>query len=913
MLNSVFSDRRDGNDWRRRLPSKVCLPKEALLKTYLKVMAASTNLFIVTLIAIFVFVPYPPILAAWQNTPQSQESLEQADPFQNYPQVSRLLARLSEESLTADQHIDLAREVIEKAKLTNDGVLEFHTYIAVMDCVSIRTNLDECKNVLDLAAEIDAEVDAPKLTARLQYLKAGYLNKVGKYKESIELIKKARASQALTPRDLIASNLVLGVSCWRLGLLEQAFAANQAVIASAELGQSSEQDVEVRNAKSNVAWMLVAMKKFEKAASVYDELDPLDPKKLIFLRASIGRCEIALGKNDIDTAMELSQHLLDTCEPQEDELDEWGNRRKRELIGMLYLIQARCYFERKDFSTAQRLCEKAIELTEGGPRRLYDTQAILGVIVANRGKPELGIAIVREAYEAAEAAGQSYSKLIASEKLTQLYEDNGRLEEAFAQFKLTEEIENSMKVGDLELRLELNELQHKALLRERRITTEERAKTRQAELVAANAISQAEKSKAIQYGTGLAFALTLLGVTGYLVSQSRRKKIQNQLNEVRERAEYQEKIAQKKRIEDIGELTESVAHDFNNILQIICQTNFLIEDSLGEQLTGTQKKLLENESNAVAVASKITEQLLTYAKRQATAPKVESIATMLDSTQALFSSVRESTQVVVMPFDETLAINVDQRQFSSSILNLLLNARDSMEGTGVIEIQVSKQAIPEPNSLQLQAGDYVCIEVSDAGKGMNEEQLQRACEPFFTTKPQTTGTGLGLSSVKGFVEQAAGAIKIESTFERDTTVSLYFPKVDVAEAFNQAVKADFAKATTTERVCLIVEDNPLVRSTLELMMESCGYTSISCCSADDAHDLLKTEHGFSLILSDIRMPGEWDGIDLAEWIKVTFPEIQVVLISGNDAPSDLEHFTFLRKPFRFADLQAVLELESIHQ
>ena len=130
----------------------------------------------------------------------------------------------------------------------------------------------------------------------------------------------------------------------------------------------------------------------------------------------------------------------------------------------------------------------------------------------------------------------------------------------------------------------------------------------------------------------MAFGLTLLGGTGYFVSQSRRKKTQNQLNEAREHAEHQEELAQKKRIEDIGELTESVAHDFNNILQVICQTNFLIEDSLGEHLTSTQEKLLRNEGNAVAVASKITEQLLTYAKRQATAPKVGLVSTMLDLT-----------------------------------------------------------------------------------------------------------------------------------------------------------------------------------------------------------------------------------------------------------------------------------------
>ena len=876
-------------------------------------MAAFTHFFVASLIATFCFVPHPLVLAAWKIPPQSQESLELSDPFQGYPKVKRLLARLEDKSLAAEQKVELAREVIKEVEATTNSVLKFNAYLALLGNVSIQTNARECKNILGLAAAMDEEVDAPKLTARLQYLKARYLNKVGKFKESIELIKKARASQLLSQKDLIASNLVLGVSCGRLGLFEQAFAANQAVLIDAKSGGLSEQDHGFRLAKSNLAWMLVRMKEFEKAKVLYDELDPLDPKTLLFLRVSLGRCEIALSKNDIDKAMELSQNALDICEAQKGEFGKWRSQMKRGLIGLAYLIQTRCYFERGEFSTAQRLCEKAIELIKNRPRRLYDSQAILGVIVASRGKPELGIKIVREAFEAADAAEIVYSKLIASEKLTKLYEDNGRFKEAFSQFKLTEEIENSMKVEDLELRLELNELQHRAKLDEQRIKTEGRAETRQAELVAANAISQAEKSKAIQSGIGLAFALTLLGGTGYFVSQSRRKKTQNQLNEARERAEHQEELAQKKRIEDIGELTESVAHEFNNILQVICQTNFLIEDSLGEHLTSTQQKLLQNEGNAVAVASKITEQLLTYAKRQATAPKVVLVSTMLDLTHKLFGPVSDSTQLSMLEFDETLAVNVDPRQFSSSILNLLLNARDSMGGTGLIEVRVSKHTISQPNSLQLEAGDYVCIEVSDSGKGMDDEQLQRACEPFFTTKPPTTGTGLGLSSVKGFVEQAAGAIKIESTLGRDATVSLYFPKANVAAGSNQLVKADSAAAITPKRVCLIVEDNPLVRSTLELMMESCGYQSTSCCSADEAHDLLKTGHDFSLVLSDIRMPGEWDGIDLAQWIQVTFPEIQIVLISGNDAPSDLEHFPFLRKPFRFADLQAILKIQSVHQ
>ena len=886
--------------------------KKALLDTHVNVMGSSTHLFVAMLIV--GFAPQPQALAVWKKSPQlqglSHSPPKQDGPFQRYPQVKRLLKRLEDKSLAADQCVEVAHEVMEAVEAIDNDVLRLQAYLALMDFSAIRVELELCKDLLSLAAEVDEKVNDPRLTARLQYLGARYQNKIGEFRKTIELIKKAQVSKLLSPQDLSTSNLVLGVACERLGLLEQSYEAFQQALVIDDADNSR---ANVRLAKSNLGEILVRMKKFERAAAVFDELDPLDTPSYVFVRVTLGRCKIALSKHDTDTAMKLSQTAIESYKVPTRKISEWGNQRKREYMGLLFLMQARCYAMRDEFETAQKFCEKALELLKNKPQEFYAAKAILGGIVANRGNPELGIKMVRDSYEAAKAEKHLYSELTASEKLTQLYEDNGYFKEAIAQYKLTEAFKISMKVGDWELQHELDELQHQAKLKEQRITTEERAKTKQAELVAANAISQADKSKTIQYGTGAAFALTLLGGVAYFVSQSRRKKTQSQLNLARERVEFQEQLAQKKRLEDVGELTESVAHDFNNFLQIICQINFLLEDSLGEQLTNTQEKLFQNEDNAVAVASKITEQLLTYAKRQATAPKVALITMMLESAFALFGADKDSAPVSVSEFDQTLAINVDQQQFSNAILNVLLNAHDSMDGTGVIKFRIAEQAISSPNSLQLRAGDYVCIEISDSGKGMNDEQLRRACEPFFTTKPPTTGTGLGLSSVKGFVEQAGGAIKLASTIGRGATVSLYFPKADAAVDFRQPVKSDFTVATLSERVCLIVEDNPIVRSTLELMLESCGYKSTSCCCADDARDLLKAEHDFSLVLSDIRMPGEWSGIDLAKWIKVTFPEIQVVLISGNDAPSDLERVAFLRKPFLLRDLQSVLEIEPVHQ
>ena len=549
----------------------------------------------------------------------------------------------------------------------------------------------------------------------------------------------------------------------------------------------------------------------------------------------------------------------------------------------------------------------------------------MGLIVAETDSPQRAIEIVSKAFDDAKAlrncraVDRVHVQLFSSEALTRLYLENERFEEAYVQLKKTKEVRDSLTVEDLELQLKLSEMHRQNEADDQRlelIKTEERAKTAQAKMVAANAIADTEKSNVIRNVIGTVFLLTILGVAGYWGSENRRRQVHHQLTETKRQAEHQEQFAQQKRIEDIGQLTGRVAHDFNNILQVIYQSEFLLEGSLGEKLTEEHKDLLEKKGIAVSDAVKITRQLLTYARRQAISPKVELVSTMLQSTEALFDSIGDLIQVNVLNFDDKLAINVDQPQFSSAILNLLLNARDAMEGKGLIDVKVSEQLITQPNSLNLDTGSYVQVVVSDTGKGMTKEQLERSCEPFFTTKLQTTGTGLGLSSVQGFVEQAGGAISIQSEPSVGTIVSLYFPKVVVAEVQSPEVQKPSAiseslHSNSKDLVCLIVEDNIEVRTTLALMMESLGFDCTSCSSADEAHILLQAKHDFSLVLTDVQLPGVRSGIDLAEWIRERFPKLSVVLISGSDAPPNLEGYTFLRKPIRFADLQAELQLELI--
>ena len=176
--------------------------------------------------------------------------------------------------MAADQRVEVAHEVMKAVELIDNDVLRLQAYFALMDFPAIRVELELCRDLLSLAAEIDEKVNAPRLTARLQYFGARYQNKIGEFRKAIELIKKAQVSKLLSQQDLSASNLVLGVACERLGLLEQSYKAFQQVLVIDDADKSV-----VNNglAKSNLGAILVRMKKFEKAAAVYDELDPLNP------------------------------------------------------------------------------------------------------------------------------------------------------------------------------------------------------------------------------------------------------------------------------------------------------------------------------------------------------------------------------------------------------------------------------------------------------------------------------------------------------------------------------------------------------------------------------------------------------------------------------------------------------------
>ena len=738
-----------------------------------------------------------------QSLPHLTSEQTLAQFLTGHSQIDELLAKGKNSSLSRVSRRKAVAEAIKLAESANDPQLELRTLTIALEVFWPLSKTAEFERLLDRTAELSDDVRNPRFTALIQLLDARYLLRVSRPDEAIDRIKKAQASKLLPKRDLARSYNYLTFVYARRGLVRKAFDASREAI---NLFDDDDPAQELSHAHSNFAWMFVRAKRFDKAEQLYDEIG-FGPEDKPYCWSLAARCEIALHRENFDRAMQWVQLGLEDALPAA----KLSKDRKKQLKGTFYLLQSRCLYAKGEFVEAESVCEKAIKLLPVQSQRSLEAHAQLGLILAETDSPQRAIKIVSKAFDDAKALrncraiDRVHVQLFSSEALTRLYLENERFEEAYVQLKKTKVVRDSLTIDDLELQLKLSEMHRQNEADAQRlelIKTEERAKTAQAKLVAANAIAETEKSNVIRNVIGTVFMLTMLGVVGYWWSENWRRKVQCQLEETREQAEYQEQRAQEKRIEDIGQLTGSVAHDFNNILQVICQTDLLMENLVGEKLTGKQRELLEQKSAAVDAAAKITGQLLTYARRQSITPKVALVARMLQSTEALFDSIGDLIQVNVLNFDDTLAINVDQPQFSSAILNLLLNARDAMEGQGLVDVKVSEQLITEPNSRGLDAGEYVRVEVLDTGKGMTNQQVERACEPFFTTKPPETGKGLGLSSVKGFVEQAGGAITIRSEPEVGTVVSLCFPKVEFAEVHNSSAALESSRSSKNNRVCL---------------------------------------------------------------------------------------------------------------
>jgi CheY-like chemotaxis protein len=282
----------------------------------------------------------------------------------------------------------------------------------------------------------------------------------------------------------------------------------------------------------------------------------------------------------------------------------------------------------------------------------------------------------------------------------------------------------------------------------------------------------------------------------------------------------------------------------------------------------------------------------------------------------------EKIAVTLQTGDDLGRCKVDQVQLQNAILNLSINARDAMPSGGDVTISAENTVVDarRAEDLELDAGDYICLSVRDNGPGIPEDVIEHVYEPFFTTKDVGEGSGLGLSMVYGFVRQSGGAVDIESREGEGTTIRLYFPaiepKVDTAVEIDTEEKGVQTEPNAT---ILLVEDNAAFREITRTILQSLNYRVIDFGTAEDALSVIGDTTRFDLLLSDIGLPGEMNGHDLAEYAASARPGLKIVLMSAHTDPAviggviDRNVSAFIRKPHRKADLnntlRRVLELE----
>lgn len=350
--------------------------------------------------------------------------------------------------------------------------------------------------------------------------------------------------------------------------------------------------------------------------------------------------------------------------------------------------------------------------------------------------------------------------------------------------------------------------------------------------------------------------------------------------EIGVRRQAEAALQQAHRMEAIGQLTGGVAHDFNNLLQVISgNLHLLAKDVAGNERA---EQRVQNALSGVSRGAKLASQLLAFGRRQPLEPKVINVGRFVRALDDMLRrALGEEIEIETTVAGGLWNTFVDPSQVENAILNLAINARDAMNGRGRLTVEVgnafldSDYASAHPD---VQAGQYVMLAVTDTGSGMSREVIDKAFEPFFSTKAEGQGTGLGLSMVYGFAKQSGGHAKIYSEIGHGTTVKLYLPRVHESE--DAVVERDERPIVRGSETILVVEDDEEVRATAVEMLSDLGYRVLKAADAASALAIVESGVAIDVLFSDVVMPGPLRSPELARKAQERLPGIAVLFTSG---------------------------------
>lgn len=381
------------------------------------------------------------------------------------------------------------------------------------------------------------------------------------------------------------------------------------------------------------------------------------------------------------------------------------------------------------------------------------------------------------------------------------------------------------------------------------------------------------------------------------------------ITDVSDQRLLESQLIQAQKMDAIGKLTGGIAHDFNNLLAAVIGGLGLLEKraKLGED----QRKVLAMTKRAAEQGTELVRRLLAFARRQKLEPQLVELAALQETVWDLLTHTLGGLVSIEWRATEG-AWNAfaDQAQLELALVNLIINARDAMPDGGTVRVSVDNRKLKSGHWADLPAGDYVQISVTDTGIGIEPNNLEKVLEPFFTTKEQGKGSGLGLSMVYGFAKQSNGAFRLVSEVGHGTTAELLLPRAPKASHPSHSQKSEETLAGPLRKLrILLVDDHAEVRSTTAAVLEDLGHRVVEAADGAEALKALKDDCDYDLMISDYAMP-RLSGTEFLREARELCPEVPALIITGyagadaiGDRPNGVE---ILLKPFTAPMLEATM-------
>ena len=353
--------------------------------------------------------------------------------------------------------------------------------------------------------------------------------------------------------------------------------------------------------------------------------------------------------------------------------------------------------------------------------------------------------------------------------------------------------------------------------------------------------------------------------------------------DITERKLSEQALRRSQKMDALGQLTGGIAHDFNNILNIILGNLELLTKQVPDDEETQQR--IQNIHKSTMRAANLTRQLLSFSRHQAENVTNTNINQLIkDMDNMIAQSITPQVEIEWHLAEDLWSTEIAPGDFEDCLLNLVINARDALPGGGWLSIETVNTTLDDnycENNPDIEPGDFVQLKVSDCGEGMTAEQLEHIFEPFYTTKEQGKGTGLGLAMVFGFIQRSKGHINVESEQGHGSTFRLYLPRsnevIQTENTLAEELKEGLPEGNET---ILVVDDEEALLELAEELLLDMGYRVLTASNGLQALDVLTKEPNIDLLISDVIMPGGINGYELAERATTDYPELKVLLASG---------------------------------